>query len=144
MIHCVQEIPCNPCSTVCPTHSIHLTGDPIMGIPEYQGKCTGCGKCVTICPGLAITLVDFRQNPDEPLVTIPYELSNHRLSPGDRVQAVDIDGQHLADLEVEKIREQKKSRMQLVVLKASPEIAARIVSFRIQKESVTHAPCKKR
>lgn len=137
VIHCIQEIPCNPCSTVCPTHSIHLTGDPIMGIPEYQGRCTGCGKCVTICPGLAITLVDFRQNPEEPLVTVPYELSNHRLAVGDRVRAVDIDGHVLAELEVVKIRDQKKSRMQLVTIKARPDIASRIVSFRIQDESVS-------
>ncbi|MBN1879194.1 (2Fe-2S)-binding protein [bacterium] len=142
VIHCIQEIPCNPCSTVCPTHSIHLTGDPIMGIPEYQGRCTGCGKCVTICPGLAITLVDYRQNPDEPLVTIPYELSNHHLVTGDRVQAVNINGDFLAELDVVKIRDQKKSRMQLVTLKASPDIAPRVVSFRIQPESVS-APMNK-
>ncbi|HPQ41704.1 MAG TPA: FAD-dependent oxidoreductase, partial [bacterium] len=104
VIHCIQEIPCNPCSTVCPTRSIHLEGDPIMGIPEYQGQCTGCGMCVAICPGLAITLVDYRNDPAHPRVTLAYEVSNYRVAEGDTVPAVDIDGRHLGDFEVVKIR----------------------------------------
>ncbi len=137
VIHCLQEIPCNPCSTVCPTHSIHLEGDPVMGIPEYTGTCTGCGKCVAICPGLAITLVDYRKNQDEPLVTIPYEVSNHRVKKGDIVHCVDIDGNALADVSVVNVRTLKKARMQLIVVQVPAEIAQRVVSFRIQHEDVS-------
>ena len=36
-------------------------------IGEQVGKaCIGCEKCVTICPGLAVTLVDYRKDPDQP------------------------------------------------------------------------------
>ncbi|MGB3975611.1 MAG: FAD-dependent oxidoreductase [bacterium] len=137
VIHCLQEIPCNPCSTVCPTNSIHLIGDPIMGIPEYRGKCIGCAKCVAICPGLAITLVDYRQDKNEPFVTMPYEVFNHAVAVGDRVRCVDIDGNDLAELEIVTVKPLKKSRAQLVTVKAPAKIAQRIVSFRIQPEEIT-------
>lgn len=141
VIHCVQEIPCNPCSTVCPTHSIHLDGDPIMGIPEYQGQCTGCGMCVAICPGLAITLVDYRKDTQFPSVTLAYEVSNYRIKEGDTVPAVDIDGGHLGDFEVVKIRRHKNTKTHLVTLKVPRELAKKVVSFRIQDPEVT-APIK--
>lgn len=137
VIHCLQEIPCNPCSTVCPTNSIHLIDDPIMGIPEYRGRCIGCGKCVAICPGLAITLVDFRKDKNEPLVTLPYEVFNYAVAVGDRVRCVDIDGNDLAELEIVTVKPLKKSRAQLVTVKASAKIARQIVSFRIQPEEIT-------
>ena len=76
VIHCLQEIPCNPCSTVCPTDSIQLEGDPLLGLPRYDGRCIGCAKCVLVCPGLAITLVDYRRDQENPIVTVPYEMSH--------------------------------------------------------------------
>jgi len=46
-----------------------------MGIPVYDGSCIGCGKCLYICPGLAISLVDFRKDGDNPVVSLPYEIA---------------------------------------------------------------------
>ena len=53
---CVQEIPCNPCVSACAVKAISMEG--INGIPkiDYE-KCTGCGMCVSICPGLALFLI---------------------------------------------------------------------------------------
>ena len=82
VIHCLQEIPCNPCATICPTRSIRLEGDPLLGLPRYDGRCIGCAKCVLICPGLAITLVDYRQDRENPIVTVPYEMSHVPLAVG--------------------------------------------------------------
>jgi len=59
VIHCLQEIPCNPCSTVCPENAIILDGDDILGVPKWTGVCIGCAKCLQICPGLTITLLLF-------------------------------------------------------------------------------------
>ena len=89
IIHCIQEIPCNPCSTICPTNSILIKDDPIMGLPYYEGSCIGCGKCVTICPGLAITLVDYRKDKEFPIVTLPYEVSNHKVEIGNNINCDD-------------------------------------------------------
>jgi len=138
IIHCVQEIPCNPCSTICPTNSINMQGDPILGLPEYSGKCIGCGKCVAICPGLAITLVDFRKDSNFPLVTLPYEVFNHIIEKGASVECVDIDGNALGKFPVESVLNVKvNNRTQLIKVKVPAEISKKIVSFIIQEKDVS-------
>ncbi|MEF3244600.1 MAG: 4Fe-4S binding protein [Caldisericaceae bacterium] len=68
---CVQEIPCNPCVSSCPTKAI--TMEDISSIPIINYKqCIGCGKCVQVCPGLALFLV-FK-NKDSYEITLPYEM----------------------------------------------------------------------
>jgi NADPH-dependent 2,4-dienoyl-CoA reductase/sulfur reductase-like enzyme/Fe-S-cluster-containing hydrogenase component 2/bacterioferritin-associated ferredoxin len=137
IIHCNQEIPCNPCSTVCPTNSIHLQGDPIMGLPDFAGRCIGCGKCVAICPGLAISLVDYRKDPDFPLVTLPYEVSNLPIKSGDLVHCNDIDGKIVAECKVVSVLDLKNNNStQLIKIAAPAAVAAQIVSFQIQADSV--------
>jgi sarcosine oxidase subunit alpha len=143
VLHCLQEIPCNPCITVCPSSSIRMEGDPLMGLPVYDpqdGKgCNGCLKCVTICPGLAITLVDDRKDAEFPQVTVPYEVCNFAVKKGDRVTAVDIDGDPVCEVEVTAVLNNKKSRTQLVRMRAPKDAARRIVSFRIQSPEVSRA-----
>ncbi len=80
VFHCAQEIPCNPCISICPNHAIRMEGDEIMGLPEFTGDdCIACEQCVAICPGLAVTLVDYREDPANPIVTIPFEYSEWRV-----------------------------------------------------------------
>lgn len=140
VIHCLQEIPCNPCSTVCPTGSIKIKGDPILGLPYFEGSCIGCGKCVAICPGLAITLVDYRKDPVNPVVTLPYEVKNHTVAVDDFVQANDINGKSLGKYIVNQITDIKgNNRTQLIRIRVPAEIAKSVVSFRIQSEKVSEA-----
>jgi sarcosine oxidase subunit alpha len=140
VIHCLQEIPCNPCITVCPSESIRAEGDPLMGLPSYvggEGGCSGCLKCVTICPGLAITLVDYRKDQDLPEVTVPYEVSNFPVKKGEKVRTVDINGGVLGYMEVTAVLNNKKNKTQLIKIRAPKALAKKVVSFRIQDESVT-------
>lgn len=139
VIHCLQEIPCNPCATVCPHNSIVLREDPIMGLPSFDGQCSGCYQCLTICPGLAITLVDYREDKENPLVTVPYETSNYPVNAGDLVETVDIDGRFLARLPVVKVIKHKKSKTDLIKIKTPKSIAKKIVAFRIQNEKMSKA-----
>ena len=132
VIHCLQEIPCNPCSTICPTRSIQLEGDPLLGLPRYDGRCIGCAKCVLVCPGLAITLVDFRQDRANPIVTVPYEMSHVPLAVGGRVTGVDIDGKPLGEFEVAALQQNRENLTRLVRLRVPAALAKRLVSFRIQ------------
>ena len=138
VIHCKQEIPCNPCSTVCPEGSIHMQGDPIKGRPEFHGDCQGCMKCLSICPGLAITLVDYRKDPENPVVFLAYEISNIEIKKGDPIQVVDVDGNPLGRFTVLGAKATKTSdRTQIVRIRVPRAIAKKVVAFTIQeKESV--------
>ena len=71
----------------------------ITGLPMFDGLCDGCGSCVSTCPGLAMTLVDFEEVADGGLakVTVPFELAldaltNKPLKKGDIVHAANASG----------------------------------------------------
>lgn len=60
VFHCFQEVPCNPCASVCPGNAIRTEKDVIIGLPYCcdEDACQGCMACVAICPGLARSLPD--------------------------------------------------------------------------------------
>jgi len=138
VLHCAQEIPCNPCTSVCSQGCIVVGGDDIRGLPEYVGDgCIGCEKCVAICPALAITLVDYRQDRAAPTVTIPYEFLGRTIHEGDVVTVLDTEGGILGNVEVTKVRSPKMAdRAHLVKVKAPSEIARRIAGILAQEETV--------
>ncbi len=137
VIHCLQEIPCNPCTTVCPTNSIKIEDESLMGVPLYQGKCIGCNKCLLICPGLAITLVDYRKDIEFPTVTIPYEIGNYPVEPGQMIQLVDIDSIRLGGFEVIEVLSNKSRKTQLIKLKVPASLATKVASFIVQPLEVS-------
>ncbi len=142
VFHCNQEIPCNPCISVCPRQAITV-GDDIRNVPQYVGEqlekgCTGCGQCVLICPGLAISLVDYRQDPDNPTVTIAHEFTRESIHKGDVVVALDTEGAELGRVEVSRVTASPKfDRALLVRLKAPKGIAKKIAGIRVQWQEVT-------
>ena len=103
VIECVQEIPCNPCAAACPFHAISIPGE-ITALPRLDGElCTGCGRCVALCPGLAITLVDETYGEEEGAVDFPYEFLPLPAE-GDTVDAVGRDGRTLCAARVVSVR----------------------------------------
>ncbi|MCF6246383.1 MAG: FAD-dependent oxidoreductase [Desulfobacula sp.] len=144
VIHCKQEIPCNPCSTVCPEGSILMQGDPIKGRPKFKGKCKGCMKCLAICPGLAITLVDYRKDQDNPVVFLPYEIGNYAVKKNDTVNLTDVDGNPLGTFSVLGSRATKDSNLTRIVRIRTPRaIAKKVVAFTIQDKDVGNPVTKK-
>jgi Fe-S-cluster-containing hydrogenase component 2 len=138
VIHCRQEIPCNPCSTVCPEASIQMLGDPIKGLPQFKGKCKGCLQCLTICPGLAITLVDYRKSQENPTLFLPYEISNIEIKKDDDIALTDIDGNPLGVSRVLSAKATKHSdKTWIVRTKVPKNIAGKVVAFTIQEKKVT-------
>lgn len=78
VFHCVQEIPCNPCSGLCVHNLIKISPDNILETPQFvdpDGNCVGCAQCVIGCPGLAVTLVDYRKDTEFPFVTLACEFT---------------------------------------------------------------------
>jgi sarcosine oxidase, subunit alpha len=141
IFHCAQEIPCNPCTSICPQHSIVIEGDEIMGLPEFRGAdCIACEQCVAVCPGLAITLVDYRSDPQNPIVTIPHEFAAASIKAGDIVTVLDTEGMILGNCRVERVRAPRSAdRALLVRVRAAQEIAKRIAGIRVQEPWVTEA-----
>lgn len=133
VLNCVQEIPCNPCTTTCPRDSIKIDGS-IMNPPVYTGGCIGCEMCVAICPGLAITLVDFRKG--EPIVTIPFEFNDGILETGQEVEVTDRLGRVLGNGTVIGFRYAEKVKTipvktKMVKLKVPREIAEQVSGIKI-------------
>ena len=140
VLHCAQEIPCNPCTSVCPQGCIVIIEEnDIRGLPEYIGEdCLGCEQCVAICPGLAITMVDYRKDTEYPTVTIPYEFPEETIDEGDIVTVLDTEGKVLGNVRVAKVRKTRfADRALLVRVKAPHEIARRIAGIRVQEPWVT-------
>lgn len=142
VFHCEQEIPCNPCTSVCPKQAIS-TGDDIRGRPRFIGDeigevCNGCTKCVTICPGLAITLVDYRKDSEHPTVSLAHEFGKEQINPGDVVTVLDTEGTALGQAEVTQVAAGKKmDRTLLVRIKAPEAIATRIAGIQVQRPEVS-------
>lgn len=143
VFHCYQEIPCNPCTSICPYDSIHLSGKTgtIMDLPEFDGKCMGCGLCVLICPGLAITLV--RPSPKSGLaeVVLPHEF-HHSYQPGDHLPIRDSEGLPLGTGVVIESRFNRKHRTYLITVEVPEEIRTQAAGILVQAEAVT-APLAK-
>ena len=117
VIRCVEEIPCNPCVDSCSMCSIVIPGDPIMGLPEFTGECSGCLKCVAACPALAITLVraDAGEKDGTSIVVIPYELEPGELEESMEVRTVDFDGNIVGMGTVVKMRKAPGDEKRLLV-----------------------------
>jgi len=140
VFHCSQKIPCNPCSSICPKGCIVIEGSDIMGLPAYSsGKrsaCSGCGQCVAVCPGLAITLVDYRkaQRLGCALVSIPHEFQGSTIKAGSTVTVLDTMGHVLGNVAVDSARPSKAANKVLIVKVRAPfAIAKKIAGIRVQE-----------
>jgi len=136
VLHCRQEIPCDPCTSICPLNLIQLTSDDIRSLPVYHPhddkKCIGCERCVAVCPGLAITLVDTRHDPDFPIVSVPLEFSEEFIRVGDEMPVTDIDGNVLGRYPIVKIRTLPQfSNTRIVRVKVPEKIAAKVAGIQL-------------
>ncbi|MGP8109997.1 MAG: 2Fe-2S iron-sulfur cluster-binding protein [Thermoplasmata archaeon] len=136
VIRCAQEIPCNPCTTVCPKDSITIPEGNILGRPKLEGDCVGCLKCVAICPGLAITMVDRRYDPtgQRAKVTIPWEMPEELVATGDTVATTGFEGEPVGSGKVIRVLSGKAlNRRRLMVLEVPVAEADRVAGVRIRE-----------
>ena len=140
VLHCTQEIPCDPCGNICPRNLIHVNPDDIRSLPHFlqdeQKGCTGCLRCVAVCPGLAITLVDFRKSQELAQVSLPYELLPDNLKIGDLVEVTDTDGETLGCFPVLKVRQLPSfSGTTIVTIEVPTELATQVAGLRLIAQS---------
>jgi len=136
VLRCEQEIPCNPCTEVCPKDSIVIPEGTIVGRPKLVGDCVGCLKCLAVCPGLAISLVDRRLDPAglRAKVTVPWEMPEGRIHAGDRVLTTGREGEPVGSATVVRILSGKAlNRRRLVVLDVPGAEADRVAGIRYRE-----------
>ena len=139
IFHCYQEVPCNPCTSVCPVNAVKTENDELTGLPYMTDldACTGCASCVAVCPGLSVVMVDYREDPTHPLVTLPYEVWRERVKVGQKVPVTDIDGAVLGYYPVEKVKSRRKYPGTLLVqLKVDKKVAKAVVGIWVQEEQI--------
>jgi len=125
IIECIQEIPCDPCVTVCPVDAISMKD--INGIPRVDfDKCTGCKRCGGICPGLAIFVVKIED--DKALITLPYEfLPVPKVS--DIVTALDREGKPRGDAKVVKVNRSGKTTVVTIEVEKDLAMEVRNINY---------------
>jgi NADPH-dependent 2,4-dienoyl-CoA reductase/sulfur reductase-like enzyme/Fe-S-cluster-containing hydrogenase component 2/bacterioferritin-associated ferredoxin len=137
VFYCNQEIPCNPCTSVCPNEQIETVDDLITQLPFFKGdqECIGCGKCVAVCPGLAVILFDIRKDKKNPFLTFPLELTAEKLEKGKKVYVVS-NSEELGEYEVYRARSLKEfPKTQLVTIQMPMEIAKKAAAIKLYKSS---------
>ena len=140
IFHCYQEVPCNPCAAVCPEGAIKTERNEITGLPYIVdvSVCKGCMNCIFICPGLAVTLVDYRKDAEHPTVTLPYEIWREKVEVGEKVPVTDANGAMLGDYPVEKVvsNQKKYPGTLLVQVRIERNVAKKAAGIWVQEKQV--------
>ena len=92
---------------------------------DYK-KCTGCRKCVGICPGLAIFVIKVED--DKALITIPYEfLPLPKV--GDTVTALDRKGKSRGKVKIKRVI--KSGKTTVVTIEVDKKLAMEVRNIKL-------------
>jgi len=91
-------------------------------------KCTGCGNCVAVCPGLAIFIVKIKD--ESALVTLPYEFLPIPKA-GEKVVALDREGKSKGIAEVVRVR--KVGKTAVITIKTDKKNAMDVRNIRVER-----------
>jgi Fe-S-cluster-containing hydrogenase component 2 len=131
VIECPQRIPCNPCHTSCPTGAVvpfkDINDQPQI---EYE-KCTGCARCVAVCPGLACFVIDLTWGEDDKaLIKLAYEMLPVP-EEGQVVDCLNRFGEAVAKGKVVKITEPMKDKTLVVHVEIPKDLVMDIRAIKV-------------
>jgi len=128
VFECVENIPCNPCVDACPFKAVSM--EKITDTPkiDYE-KCTGCGTCVSVCPGLAIFVVDLSK--EKALITIPYEFLPIP-EKGDTVKALNRRGEIVGDAWIIGVKK-NENKTNTVTIEVKKEVGMIVRNIKVIK-----------
>jgi Fe-S-cluster-containing hydrogenase component 2 len=131
IIECPQRIPCNPCHTSCPTGAVMSFKD-INDQPQIDySKCTGCARCVAVCPGLACLVVDLTWGEaDRALMKLPYEMLPEP-EEGHQVDCLNREGEAVAKGIVVKVTEPMHDKTRVVHVDVPKDLVMDIRAIRV-------------
>ena len=123
IVECFQEIPCDPCLKACSRGAITKPRD-INDLPIVDvSLCNGCGLCISLCPGLAIFVVDKTYSEELALVKLPFEYVPVP-QVGQYVAALDRAGKELGLFEVIKVTSGGKKNKTYTISLVVPKVLA--------------------
>lgn len=136
VVVCRERIPCNPCEDACRKGAI-IVGEDICAPPRYDpGRCDGCGRCVAMCPGMAVVLLDRSAGKGKARITLPYEMKD-ALEEGGEAWAVDGAGEPLGKGKIIKTAKMsRKDTTALVTLEVPEEWSLKVKGLRVRVMSI--------
>ena len=133
IIECFQKIPCDPCAISCKLGAIKPFKD-INDLPQVDfDKCTGCGICISSCPGLAIFVIDMNYSEENSLIKLPHEMLPLP-EKGEDVYALDRAGRVLGKVKVIKVLK-IKNKTNIISLEVPKGMAMKVRSIKAEDKN---------
>lgn len=136
VIECTQNIPCNPCQTVCRFNCINI-GENITSLPivNQESQCKNCGLCVASCSGQAIFLINEDFDETFASITMPYEFIPEP-QVGDMGIALDRSGSEICTAEIIELRKSPAfDKTMLLTMKVPKEFVSKARFFKEKEEA---------
>ncbi|HAJ32343.1 MAG TPA: 4Fe-4S ferredoxin [Candidatus Atribacteria bacterium] len=133
IIECFQKIPCDPCAVSCKFGAIKPFKD-INDLPQVDfDKCTGCGICISSCPGLAIFVIDMNYSDEKSLIKLPYEMLPLP-EKGENVYALDRAGSMFGKAKVVRVLK-VKNKTNIISLEVPKSMAMKVRSIKVEDKN---------
>ena len=130
IIECFQKIPCDPCAISCKLGAIKPFKD-INDLPIVDfDKCTGCGICISSCPGLAVFVIDMNYSDEKSLIKLPHEMLPLP-EKGEDVYALDRAGSILGKVKVVRVLK-IKNKTNIISLEVPKSMAMEVRSIKME------------
>jgi len=133
IIECFQKIPCDPCAISCKLGAIKPFED-INDLPVVDfDKCTGCGICISSCPGLAIFVINLNYSEEKSLIKLPHEMLPLP-EKGEEVYALDRAGNIMGKAKVVKVLK-IKNKTHIISLEVPKSMIMKVRSIKVEDKN---------